>query len=1375
MSKTSVTNIEREKTALAEQPFTRESARIFLETLSVSINTQTDPIAQKSRAAAELKALNTAQLNSLNASFTEALDLPEGVKKAVESVNLRSLILEEARSRREQLKRSVMPNSATGKSQSMEPAKTLAQTWLPQSANPLEWNSNQIAAVSTATAGLVGIYALWRWFHKPKQKSGDANPVKNEAPVKSSILRKLAWIPGIGLLAAGVYYGHQYLKKFEGYAKTFDDMQKKVDGVVQWGKDILPFSTKKEEEKKYAISEEQRNAAEKSYRKTRGKDLAEIRMIFGVLEGEETSQYQAFIKDMAEKYATREVNGVIYARADVALSNYEESLEVGLKQVGQWIENHSFEIGLLTVALMKTELLSIKDVISSGLSIGERSAKVAASLAKMSIKHPLISVFAVGSTFVAMKAAVMASKHFELPENFQELGNAFSKKTEIIRGEGSAPLAKQIETTREGAIQLAAIGSNFGVWIGGAIEDFGKKVLNAAPDTIGYTQEEVMKIRHEKSLNDLENWITNSASLSVSSTKAATEGKTAKFDLAQKQLEAFRKSLIAERLDSVTTSDQPQKLLEELKTTLKELGVELETSGGIVRWKTEGKEQTDLCVDPSIKDKKTLYNRSKEMHEGEESNGSYIFFRAIQHLREKEQNATENAEGWGIDNKIVAMVVGNLIYFTDPDNHWEFWTAPLSIGADLFGTGVNIAGTAFGKKIDGKDVVDTTSNFTIAATNAALISLSAGVLARIKRFTVGGGNLLNNPLSKYNWKATIFGSINPIASPFKLVRDVARGAIDIETFWRMGGLSENGGRYFNTLLARGHIRPEWIGMIEHPKSIAQLKHVGEQVGLIKLNGLTMAEIQIELREHVQRILRDVDMRDVASLKSGVVGDFKQMYKKAAEWYAVRSRFSKLAGGVSKAIEVAAEPFSEAYKFVKTPIENKVTAALNYVKTAKGAMKVLKVGGRLVPFAAPAYEAWMYGMYEAPALQKELDATSDPIKREVIQNEMWSKRVSIELGALGSIGAITLPGAILFAGNIARQQANESINEGTRYMLQDRRDMKDKSSGNLLHQIEKSAPGKKVTWGQWFASTRAAGLYEGNITNMSETFDTANSGTRSEAYAAYFAQNAVLTPLTADMLTKEEAKDPKTTRQRIETLNKDQAAFFTQSALSYIAHVTNNSFVSVGPEILHCAEMYAYRSTLDWRLGLLGQKPTFRQLDWAKKDALISEGVEQEKASRIDELNAMIENGGNRNEVIPFFVLHSMKEELVACEAKILGTNFSDYGELLKLKFWNFNVTNDEEMQRLTRASLAEKIHAALQNAVTKGKTITKESFESARQSILTILKTNPDQLALEVLNGPHRAELEKTGENPGLISRDGLLGYLQENPFVKADAEKKAA
>ncbi len=443
-------------------------------------------------------------------------------------------------------------------------------------------------------------------------------------------------------------------------------------------------------------------------------------------------------------------------------------------------------------------------------------------------------------------------------------------------------------------------------------------------------------------------------------------------------------------------------------------------------------------------------------------------------------------------------------------------------------------------------------------------------------------------------------------------------------------------------------------------------------------------------------------------------------------------------------------------------------------------------GRAVPVAGAAIEEFLYKFYEKEDLQKQFNAETDPLKREVIRNEMFSKEKGYQASYLLALAYGMSPvGFGLWLANQARQNANESIVEGTKYMLQDRRDLAGKSAGTILGEIQKSSPGSMVTYGQWLSSTRLAGLSEGalteviggktgdslsgtNLQNMDKTFEAGNTSARSEAYAAYFKNGAALPPVSAAMLKPEEAKDPQRSTKRLALLAQEQTNNFVQSALSYIARTTKNTYAMVSPELLHRAELYAYECHVDWVAHMMGEEGSFTNLGWDEKEDLITESIEGEKDDQITQIQENLNAGESRSTVLPFFFITNMKEELALCEAEILKTNYSDWG----IPF--YNSSTHEEMQNIARTMFGEKLRDSLVNICKSTKPITRESFEADRQSLLAVLKTNPDTLAIEGFNRSDQKKMIDTGTAMGSLSMETMLGYLEMNQLPGSAPQQKA-
>ncbi len=448
------------------------------------------------------------------------------------------------------------------------------------------------------------------------------------------------------------------------------------------------------------------------------------------------------------------------------------------------------------------------------------------------------------------------------------------------------------------------------------------------------------------------------------------------------------------------------------------------------------------------------------------------------------------------------------------------------------------------------------------------------------------------------------------------------------------------------------------------------------------------------------------------------------------------------------------------KSVQAVMKNpQVMAMLNRLKTTPQAFlqalknaKLLKAGGKAIPYVGASIQWYIYTFIDEPEWQDQLEKETDPLKKQVIENEMFSAKINWELDALGAPAALSIPGMILFIGNFARQFTNESIVEGTKYMLQDRKDLIGKNPGDILAEIQKSSPGDMATYGQRIASV-----------GETKAFEAGNTSARGEAYAAYFEQSVILPPITEELLTAEEKKDPERKAQRLGILEQDQVKYYAQSALAYIANATKNTFVMVSPEILHNAELYAKRAWGDWRQERIGKGGMFTKLSWAEKEKVIAQNVAEEKSDRLDEISEQIDAGESPSEVLPYHLLSSMKEDLAFAESSISNTSaaltgFSDWSELIRLRW-----TNEGEMKQIARALFAEKLSDKLHQICASTSPITKETFESARNTLLDVLKKNsPNALAKEGLKSSKRNALAEKGGNEMLLSAEGVIHLFEE-------------
>lgn len=968
---------------------------------------------------------------------------------------------------------------------------TILQEWFPTSADPREWSAKQIASVSTLTLGIAGLFAWWRARKQRKNATEDS-----ESKPKRGVLGKLLfWIPGIGLTVALGVAGHQMLLKYEGYAKNYQAIKKKVGDTVAWGKNQLPFVGKNIDEQ-HGLPPGGYELAEESYKKTLGGDLSEVHYVFGVREGEPNPSYEKFIKEMHEKYDTKIENGVTYARADVAIEHYEVYLSTALKVLGQWVTDHLLEIGVTGLVLHRTNLLKIQTILKGTGTIALQCVEISKELGKMVAKHPLISLFAAGGTLLGMKSALIAAKKLYLPENFQELGKVFEKNLPITLGEASEKINNQILSLKDHAVEFAKIGEDFTAGIRGAVVDFGAQVVDELPEAIGTTKEEIIRERNGSALDNFEQYLQYEKDLATTSGQKVSDNVLEAFEKAIECLAVFRSAFFKERLTEGSADNSCLQAYSDLENALKAAGINviLEKKDGIVRWRAGNREPVDLCVDPELTNESKIFEASKNMHQGSESSGTYVFWRAIEHLREREQQGMEKLSVMHdiAGGKALAMVFGNLLFITNPDNHEEYWVAPYTILKHLLP----------GDQKKSNRIADT-MELTVDAT---LMTLSAGSFAAIKRAIIGGGPLLANPLRR--WKDLIW-NINPITSPLKLVQSMSRGVIDFDTFMSTGKFAESGGRYFNTIFAKGRIRPEWVGIIEHSDDLNELKRIGGQMGLGRFTGMDLPKVRLELRRHVLRILRDVELRDISNLKRVRGANYKEIYKKASEWYLHRSRFSKIAGKISKSVEILGEPVAkgidltkDAYTAIRSSpfigdalkaagetLENFLSAvskakmppqlAALFAKSnggirmlvdafrragAPGVAYITKLAN-CVPFAKLAGPVGVgfdaaFILLERSILEGKIQETDSAALKEFYEEQKNLTSVSL-VPTAGFLALGTGPGFLLAGTYMGAKATSDYFNAATIDWLKNDKDMAKLPPGELLSKLTDIAPGQQA--------------------------------------------------------------------------------------------------------------------------------------------------------------------------------------------------------------------------------------------------------------------------------------------------------------------------
>ena len=1020
-----------------------------------------------------------------------------------------------------------------------------------------DWaKEHPVAIGSTLGVGLL-FYGLWRWW-----KGGGKKEEKSEKK-ESLFWRVLKWIPVVGLVAVagyGIYEGVQWMKKnFSSLEKAKDLLAK----AKEEAKHLYDRAFKGNEWEKYKISEENFQHAQSKFRETRkSPDEKKIRQYFGLQEGQSSPTFEEFMKDMHAKYDVRPERGITYARADAALENYEESIGASLQQLGQWLEAHAGEIGLITVVAYRLGLFRIRDILRAGESVAKTAVKISKEFVMMGLRHPIISLLGMGAAFLTERAVIAASKHTYLPENFSEIGKVLAGDQPLVDGDAlPATVALSIQSGRD---DLKTLTGNLSAWVDGALSSFYDVVFNKVPEALGLKKWETVQRIHENACQSLKRELESRRS-DVNVTTAATSAETgALYKEALERLEIFKKAFLDHRTEHVTESNEPESTLENLRNVLTELHIENAEEGGIIRWKAQNGTMVDLCVDPRIKDPDRVHALSIQMHEvKDETNFTHVVFREFYHLREKLERTTERGE-WGLPGgKVVATMVGGVIYFTDPENQEEFWMAPVHLAKDLFPgtTWTEFAADAVG-----------------ATTNAAIISFDIAAFARLKRLMVGGDVLLKKKsFLEMGW------AVNPFTAPFRIVRDIARGMVDVSIARNLKTLTGEGGRLANILFGKSGIRPEWIGIIENSMDEKELQYVAKLMGEGEIQGKNPLQIKDLLRSRVMEKIKNIDWRPLRELFGKThIKNYPDLYDAIGLWYTERTGLAKSAervaktmdqtmdvaragwrklydtialvlkdesGGVSIPMAKIEEVLSKVHippalvdAFAKSrgaalmlvnAVRNGGGAAVEYlVKLGTIAQKIAPVAGKaalgldaLICVVEISMNRMRIAGTDNQSL-KELYALQDRVS---VANAVAGTAMGVTWCAVGwapastawyAVGASTFaPAVVAFA---AGKYMHGKAEEVAETWIMEQRDWEKKKPGELRQKMEELAPGQRTYWQGWAGGTRAenwarwAAMSSTDFhqweAGVERNIQDANSASRYKITRAYIARMTDLPPL-----------------------------------------------------------------------------------------------------------------------------------------------------------------------------------------------------------------------------------------------------------------------
>ena len=447
----------------------------------------------------------------------------------------------------------------------------------------------------------------------------------------------------------------------------------------------------------------------------------------------------------------------------------------------------------------------------------------------------------------------------------------------------------------------------------------------------------------------------------------------------------------------------------------------------------------------------------------------------------------------------------------------------------------------------------------------------------------------------------------------------------------------------------------------------------------------------------------------------------------------------------------------------------------------------KVGRVLGPVGAIGLTGGEYVFYYKalkPQLEEMLKHETDPMKRRQIEREMSSQHVRMGANAVGSVCTlipfppVMIGGYAIIATSEAADALRTSIEDSTRYILQDESDLQGYSAGACLNEVGRSKSGKYATVGQAVAAnpTLVSFLIPDNnlpilkhIGGMNESFMTANSVARWEAYSAYFAQSAAaqcesVSPMFLDDETIERVEKCENDdeanemiERRLQTLNQDQTRMYVSAASRYIREKTNKTFDLKDAETMRRAEAYARLYVAEWRREMLdpeSAKP-FPLADDQKADEMIDkELVERESLVKAELDTLAKENPEEFKVTAVYHMLNSVSHEMALCEKKVISTNYSNVCSWTGWRRW----ASDEDYRQTARGVFAERVRKVAGN-IDAG-SWKASSYEKFRGELIASFRGKPNEMATEeIYNGRGKKYIE-IGKDEYALTVHGVMGAV---------------
>ncbi len=714
-----------------------------------------------------------------------------------------------------------------------------------------EWTKENpvpaLAIVGTASLGAYSLYRLWKWWKGEKPKENGKKAGEGEKKSNGWWWKVLLGVPVVGILGWGMYEGVQWMRKNLGSWDQAKEWMAKAENRL---KSMVGLGNKGAQ---YGLQEEQYHDAVELWKRYGDSGTDQINKAFG---DENVEGRNKFLADMKQSTDILPRNGIEYQRVGTALGNYELGLESAAKAVEFWMGNHKLEVLIGSVLAVRFGIL--RAILRGSSSVTMKALALGNTLRRWAQHHPLASLFILGGTAAGTFAAYRKLKEAYLPKNLQELAKTCVEEKDLIVGESTEIAKEKQQFLYECGSRLVGFTGDVAAYVEkqfGSLYALMVESLSGAVDSIALSNQEAIAEKQEDCTMILRLHLAAKLQDVQADQPKKNSGEVQRHEQASHDLEAYSDAMILAHCVGDSSSGEPESLFLKLQQSCASLDtpISLTRNNGIVQWETqEMEEPLDLSIDPSIRDREQAYALSNTLWHGE-SASSRIGGAMLQEWRESQQR---NLDKIGHGHPFAAVLIGNILHCIDLDNIERYFSVPVDL----------VAGMLFESDEDRKR-----RGFQVTLGNAAattiMFTLSAEVVAKIKRFAVGGG-----------------------AVRFRGVRAFARfvpGASQVEMLNRMWRLKDEA-RVFGVLrsriglanarralraLGKANILPQHISLIKysqdpeelirlsrawnaggHPKTAIGLVRKAQQSGnTVELQKAT-EKLRDALRKHV------VDMR-----------------------------------------------------------------------------------------------------------------------------------------------------------------------------------------------------------------------------------------------------------------------------------------------------------------------------------------------------------------------------------------------------------------------------------------------------------------------------------------------------------------------------------